>query len=223
MLTGRKPFDAPQMGENPAPTQGGRRLRPSRAVAPESRLSPALESVVRRALEKSPAARFSSALEMKQALERVPEMSSANEARTAKRGVRMPGKPRDGREDALRGPAARSAGRARCLPAEGRRGRHRSSARFENTRVRVRNRIRAVLGAARDRASPARRPALATLSGRRAVLATSVAAGAAGLLAAFLVVRRRSAPPAAAEAAAIPTVGPPAGPGTAPHPEGPRS
>jgi tRNA A-37 threonylcarbamoyl transferase component Bud32 len=74
MLTGRKPFDGPSLGDvllaqkqDPPP--------PFAEAAPRLRFSPDLERLVQRALAKSPAARFRSALEMKAAIEALPEMA----------------------------------------------------------------------------------------------------------------------------------------------------
>jgi serine/threonine-protein kinase len=67
MLTGKKPFDAPEIAA--VFIQQKEMAPPSfRSMAPDASLSGALEAIVRRALEKSPAARFSSALEMRDAL-----------------------------------------------------------------------------------------------------------------------------------------------------------
>ena len=79
MLTGRKPFDRPSIPEillaqkeTPAP--------PFRAIAPEVRVSATLEAVVRRALKKSPTARFPSALAMREVLEALTELVPAEPA-----------------------------------------------------------------------------------------------------------------------------------------------
>ena len=85
MLTGRRPFEGSNIGDvllaqkhEPAP--------PLAKVAPGVQISPALERVIQRALEKYPGARFRSALDMKRAIEKVPELGrpeAAAEIRTA--------------------------------------------------------------------------------------------------------------------------------------------
>jgi hypothetical protein len=74
-ITGKKPFDGHDVG---AVFLQQRTMAPPpfSAAAPEVWVSPALETVVRRALEKAPAARFPSAMTMMEALESVPELSS---------------------------------------------------------------------------------------------------------------------------------------------------
>jgi hypothetical protein len=74
MLTGKKPFDSPSIPElllaqKEAPPP------PFHVSAPQLPISAALETVVRRALAKSPADRFQTALEMSQALDAVPELT----------------------------------------------------------------------------------------------------------------------------------------------------
>jgi eukaryotic-like serine/threonine-protein kinase len=76
MLTGARPFDGPSLGDVLLAQKQD--LPPSfDKLAPGLQVSPALERVVRRALEKAPGARFRSALEMKAALEALPEMAAA--------------------------------------------------------------------------------------------------------------------------------------------------
>jgi serine/threonine-protein kinase len=76
MLTGRKPFDSPEIGEvfrqhlyMPPPAL--------RSMAPAANHSPELEAVVQRALAKSPAERFPTAAAMAAALEATPEARGA--------------------------------------------------------------------------------------------------------------------------------------------------
>jgi serine/threonine-protein kinase len=73
MLTGRKPFDGPNIGDvllaqkqQPPPSLA--------SAAPGLAASPALERVIQRALEKYPGARFRSALDMQRAIGGLPEV-----------------------------------------------------------------------------------------------------------------------------------------------------
>jgi serine/threonine-protein kinase len=76
MLTGKKPFDAPDIGQillrqqkMPAPSL--------HEMVPDQTFAPELEAVVRRALEKAPEARFLTAQAMAEALEAVPGAAPA--------------------------------------------------------------------------------------------------------------------------------------------------
>ncbi len=76
LLTGCKPFEGDSL---PATLLAQKEMPPPpfEAKAPGLRLSSELEAVVRRALAKSPQERFGSAIEMKVALDEVPEMLPA--------------------------------------------------------------------------------------------------------------------------------------------------
>jgi eukaryotic-like serine/threonine-protein kinase len=79
MLTGARPFDGPTLGDVLLAQKQDPPPRFSK-VAPGLQASPALERVVRRALEKAPGARFQSALEMIAAIEALPELAARDGA-----------------------------------------------------------------------------------------------------------------------------------------------
>jgi serine/threonine protein kinase len=116
MLTGRKPFDGASIGDvflaqkqQPPP--------PFEKVAPNLRVSPVLERVVRRAMAKSPAARFSTALEMKAAIEAVPDLTDGDRFETTATTMFQPSP-----DDGARAPQPHAAARwlARLRAAAGR-------------------------------------------------------------------------------------------------------
>ena len=169
MLTGKKPFDAPEIAA--VFIQQRDTAPPSfRSMAPDAPLSEALEAIVRRALEKSPAARFSSALEMRDALLKVADGGGAGDNTLLEAmpyGAQAEPPPPDAVSES---PVAGQA---------------------EKTVVRLRARLPAVMRAARDRLSRAKRPLFAAVLSRRGGTVTAVlAASAAALMLTVLVTTR---------------------------------
>jgi eukaryotic-like serine/threonine-protein kinase len=111
MLTGRKPFDGPNIGDvllaqkqQPPPSLA--------SAAPGLTASPALERVIQRALEKYPGARFRSALDMQRAIAALPDVGRSNGVAPAGGDVRTsragPPSPHPGDADASLVPRGKS-------------------------------------------------------------------------------------------------------------------
>jgi serine/threonine-protein kinase len=174
MLTGKKPFDGRDIAQIFL-QQLESRPPPFHQTLPDVALPAELERVVMRALAKSPADRFSSALEMREALGRVGQGLEAAPAGAPDRTIceAMP-------------MGAQMAVVAAPEPAPV------DSTAKEGPAERLRNRIRALARVARERAGRIPWPELVSWCRRRRRLTAALAAGAVALASVSVVHFRRS-------------------------------